>query len=46
MTTSIEYMDGHLYLINDHGLDEWFNNFELLVNDAWMPFGVKVEEDD
>ncbi len=46
LTTSIEYMDGHLYLINDHGLDEWFNNFELLVNDAWMPFGVKVEEDD
>ena len=46
LITSIEYMDGYLYLINDRGLDEWFNNFELLVNDAWVPFGVEVEEDE
>lgn len=46
LTTSIEYMDGHLYLINDRGLDEWFNNFELLVNDAWVHFGIEVKEDD
>lgn len=46
LITSIEYMDGHLYLINDRGLDEWFNNFELLVNDAWVHFGIEVEEDE
>lgn len=46
LTTSIEYMDGHLYLINHRRLDEWFNNFELLVNDTWVPFGIEVKEDD
>lgn len=46
LITSIEYMDGYLYLINDRGLDEWFNNFELLVNDAWVHFGIEVEEDE
>ena len=46
LTTSIEYMDGHLYLINHRRLDEWFNNFELLVNDAWVPFGIKENDQD
>lgn len=46
LITSIEYMDGYLYLINDRGLDEWFNNFELLVNDTWVHFGIEVEEDE
>lgn len=46
LTTSIEYKDGHLYLINHRRLDEWFNNFELLVNDAWGHFGIEVEEDE
>ena len=46
LTTSIEYKDGHLYLINHRRLDEWFNNFELLVNDAWVHFGIEVEEDE
>lgn len=46
LITSIEYMNGYLYLINDRGLDEWFNNFELLVNDAWVPFGIEVKEDE
>lgn len=46
LTTSIEYKDGHLYLINNRRLDEWFNYFELLVNDAWVPFGIEVKEND
>lgn len=46
LTTFIEYMDGHLYLINHRRLDEWFNNFELLVNDDWVPFGIEVKEDE
>lgn len=46
LTISIEYMDGHLYLINYRRLDEWFNDFELLVNDTWGPFGIEVEEDE
>lgn len=46
LITSIEYMDGYLYLINDRGLDEWFNNFELLVNDTWVHFGIEVKEDE
>lgn len=46
LITSIEYIDGYLYLINDRGLDEWFNDFELLVNDAWVPFGIEVEDDE
>lgn len=46
LTISIEYMDGHLYLINYRRLDEWFYDFELLVNDAWVPFGIEVEEDE
>lgn len=46
LITSIEYMDGYLYLINDRGLDEWFNNFELLVNDTWVHFGIEVKDDE
>nr|DAD81858.1 MAG TPA: hypothetical protein [Siphoviridae sp. ctvyM23] len=46
LITSIEYIDGHLYLINDRGLDEWFNNFELLVNDTWVHFGIEVKDDE
>ena len=46
LITSIEYIDGYLYLINDRGLDEWFNNFELLVNDTWVHFGIEVKDDE
>lgn len=46
LITSIEYMDGYLYLINDRGLDEWFNNFELLVNDTWVHFGIELKDDE
>lgn len=46
LTTSIEYKDGHLYLINHRRLDEWFNNFELLVNDTWVHFGIEVKDDE
>lgn len=46
LTISIEYMDGHLYLINYRRLDEWFNDFELLVNDTWGPFGIEVEDNE
>lgn len=46
LTTSIEYKDGHLYLINNRKLDEWFNYFELLVNDTWVPFGIEDKEND
>lgn len=46
LITSIEYMNGYLYLINDRGLDEWFNNFELLVNDTWVHFGIEVKDDE
>lgn len=46
LTTSIEYKDGHLYLINNRRLNEWFNYFELLVNDTWVPFGIEVKEND